>query len=596
MENTEKVEHDEILIAFGGEIKAVTPSRLEGWAVKFSSAEDPDLEGDFFAADTDFGPAEKLPLYYDHGMNPAFGKKSIGTAHIKRMDEGLWFEAELEKAEGFDSMIVELAERMKLRASSGAVGHLVERIQDGESFKITNWPLGELSLTTTPAAGMATTVMPMKAFQTAYENTPETDEAEASKAIDAPAVEVVSDATKQAEAIAEAETMQTEIQEDIMAEEAKNTEQTDALKGVKEMLNKLNARLDAQEAKAAEEQEVKAVTEVPAAPAIIKETGDSEGKAYAAWIKSGDAGALRGAKGYSVDGREVEIKASNAVDMQFGTDAEGGHAVPQGHFDGIMARRDQSSLKTALGLTRVPGVGTVTHVPVDGEADGEFVATAEEGSYDKDTPTIGNVAFTLAKYTKNVPISEELLADETSGLLSFIENWVGRGMAKTDNTLIAAEVEANGTEFKTLTAAGIAAGEVEDMAFNDNLGPYLDGGNVAWVTRASTYGNIASLTGNDRLYAEQTIASTFGVNRPSLLGYPVFFSDKVDADGTGDNKPIYVRDWSQMGYYEGDGGLTVLRDPYSEAATGQVNLWYRFRIDYAIMQAEAIGYGRNSTT
>jgi asparagine N-glycosylation enzyme membrane subunit Stt3 len=37
--------------------------------------------------------------------------------------------------------------------------------------------------------------------------------------------------------------------------------------------------------------------------------------------------------------------------------------------------------------------------------------------------------------------------------------------------------------------------------------------------------------------------------------------------------------------------LTVLRDPYTLAAYGQVRLVYAFRAVYEILQAGAIGYG-----
>jgi predicted phage gp36 major capsid-like protein len=40
----------------------------------------------------------------------------------------------------------------------------------------------------------------------------------------------------------------------------------------------------------------------------------------------------------------------------------------------------------------------------------------------------------------------------------------------------------------------------------------------------------------------------------------------------------------------------VLRDPYGDAATGQVNLFYSYRVDYEILQSEAIVYGRVSNT
>lgn len=581
---------NETLICIAGEIKAVGEGHYRGRVLHFGSAEEHDMTQakDYFTPSTDFGGTKSVGVYFEHGMDPVIGTKRVGAGTIDFDDDGAWLDFHVDRADRYGKLANDFLGTNKARLSSGAAAHLVERKAVGGANEIVTWPIGEVSIVAAAGEPRLGTVMPVKSLYPDTLGEAQEVGEKASEVKDANPSEAEPETDEQpTQPIQEMETNETN--------EAKGFDMDD-------FMSRLDARLDARDEalKAAltpkqEETEVKSVVEV-SAPTIIMNTGDSESKAYAHWVKTGDSGGLRGAKGYAVDGRAIEIKASNAVDMQVGTDAEGGHLVPEGHFNGIMARRDQSSLKSALGLTRIPGKGTTVHVPLDGEADGEFVATNEEGTYDKDTPVIGNQAFTLVKYTKNVPISEELMEDDTSGLLSFIENWIGRGMAKTDNSLIVAELEASATEFKVLTQAGIAAGEIEDMAFNDNVGPYLDGGNVAWVTRASTYGDIASLTGNDRLYAEQVIRSQFGVNRPSLMGYPVFFSDKVDADGTGDNKPIFFGDFSQLGYYEGDGGLTVLRDPYSEAASGQTNLWYRFRIDYEILQSEAIGWGRNSTT
>ena len=61
--------------------------------------------------------------------------------------------------------------------------------------------------------------------------------------------------------------------------------------------------------------------------------GDDEVKAFAYFVRTGDKGA---------------IKASNDTDMNVGTPADGGDAVPTGHFQGIIARRDESMLAQRL--------------------------------------------------------------------------------------------------------------------------------------------------------------------------------------------------------------------------------------------------------
>jgi hypothetical protein len=67
-------------------------------------------------------------------------------------DKGLWYESQVEMADQYQKMIQELAKSGKLGYSSGATGHMVERkkMADGR-YEITRWPIGEASLTPTPA-------------------------------------------------------------------------------------------------------------------------------------------------------------------------------------------------------------------------------------------------------------------------------------------------------------------------------------------------------------------------------------------------------------------------------------------------------------
>jgi HK97 family phage major capsid protein len=308
--------------------------------------------------------------------------------------------------------------------------------------------------------------------------------------------------------------------------------------------------------------------------------GSSETQAFSHWVRTGDGGGLR------------ELRASNATDMNVGTDADGGYAVPDGHFQGIIARRDESMLAARLGIRLIPGQGTTVNVPLDAEADGEFVSTSEGSGNDQDAPALGTKALTLVKYTKRVDLSLELLEDEDSRILDFLADFVGRGMAKTHNNLLLTEVASNGTDFGNFaSASAIAAGELEAICGNVDLSHYLDDtASVAWVMRSSTLWAIRALTGTERLYAEQTLGSAAP---GQLLGYPVALSDKAAAIGAS-AKSVYFGNWNFVGYREAP-GFTVLRDPYSKASTGQISLHYYFRTVYGVLQAEAIGYKDHPT-
>lgn len=304
--------------------------------------------------------------------------------------------------------------------------------------------------------------------------------------------------------------------------------------------------------------------------------GDSEERAFAHFVRTGDGGGL-------------QRRASNDTTMNITTAADGGYAVPTGHYQGIIAKRDQGMLRDRLGVMPIPGKGTTVNIPIDNEDDGEFVSTAESNAYDRDAPALSYVQSTLVKYTKKVDLTVELLEDEDSQLLKFLENFIGRGMAKTHNSLLLTEVAANGTAFKTFASATvIAVDELEAIPYTEELGNYLDdGGTVAWVMQRAVHGEIILLDdANTRRYANNQMGDE---RRPNLLWYPVYYSSKSGATAAS-AKSVYFGNWSYVGYREAP-GITVLRDPYSRASYGEVILHYMFRCDYNVLQAEAIGYG-----
>ena len=58
---------DEQLIYFGERVKALEGGKVGGYLVRFTTKDDPDLSGEYFTVDTDFGDAEKSPVYYHPG-------------------------------------------------------------------------------------------------------------------------------------------------------------------------------------------------------------------------------------------------------------------------------------------------------------------------------------------------------------------------------------------------------------------------------------------------------------------------------------------------------------------------------------------------
>jgi hypothetical protein len=128
---------------------------IEILAVPFGSPADRDVDGQYFAADTNLhlDKFPNPPLVYLHGFDegkkqaekPIYVGKTIG--YEVRAD-GVWFRGVLDRANAYARRVWEAAKQGLARASSGSVTHLVRYATDG---KIVEWPLAELSVFDTGA-------------------------------------------------------------------------------------------------------------------------------------------------------------------------------------------------------------------------------------------------------------------------------------------------------------------------------------------------------------------------------------------------------------------------------------------------------------
>lgn len=313
--------------------------------------------------------------------------------------------------------------------------------------------------------------------------------------------------------------------------------------------------------------------EKPGAPNLNLKTrlGDSETRATAHYLRTGDPSGL------------AEARAYNNTDMNVGTPADGGYAVPTGLYDSIVARRDEGLLAPRLGVRMIPGKGMTVRVPIDGEADVLFTSEAEAAQLDQDAPALSYKDFTLVKYAKYITLSWELLRDEDANLLAFINDWIGRGMAATHNNVLITEALANGTAGLTLDAAA-AIGEAEIPELVGKLAPeYQDG--AQWIMHPTTFAYLQGQTGDMFQFAPTPAGSP---TAPSLWGYRVNQSSYATAYAAS-AKSLIFGNFNFMGLREAT-SLTMLRDPFSAAATGQVRLWFWFDMVYGVLQAEAIQY------
>ena len=153
---------DDILISYGGSVKALGSGKIGGYLVTYGDPTTPDRSAlrDFFTPETDYAveawPAKSL-TYYHHGRDPQFGKRRLPAGEMKADAIGIFIETQLKLRDEWEEAVYALAEKGKLSWSSGTAAHLVEReaIRDGEkvrAHRILAWPLGlDASLTPTPA-------------------------------------------------------------------------------------------------------------------------------------------------------------------------------------------------------------------------------------------------------------------------------------------------------------------------------------------------------------------------------------------------------------------------------------------------------------
>jgi hypothetical protein len=112
-----------------------------------------DLDGEYFTKSTDlcldwFDGSR--PLLYHHGLDGAIQTDVIGRVKSYEVrDDGMWVQAQLDKASRYRQAVTQLIDEEALGFSSGTMSHLVT--VDTKTGEIKRWPWVEESLTPTPS-------------------------------------------------------------------------------------------------------------------------------------------------------------------------------------------------------------------------------------------------------------------------------------------------------------------------------------------------------------------------------------------------------------------------------------------------------------
>jgi len=161
-------------------IKGLSQNRFGGYTAVWGNPKQLDLQGDYFTRETDFAleAYPTRPLIHHHGQTAAMGRTIIGTIDSwKKDDIGLWCEGEFKRLdddtdlfdeeerklrEEYIEIIKEKIAAGELNFSSGALGHLVKRLDDGF---LSEWFWCESSDTGSPAEPRRTEIELMKAIK-----------------------------------------------------------------------------------------------------------------------------------------------------------------------------------------------------------------------------------------------------------------------------------------------------------------------------------------------------------------------------------------------------------------------------------------------
>jgi len=513
-----------------------------------------DSDGQTFTERTDLWlkDGQEIPVTYYHGFGPDSPETwqetpaVIGVAKFDHTDaKGHWFSVRMDTTE-------ELAQRItttkteKVRASSGAIGHLVRL--DGD--EISTWPLGELAL-----------------FDTNEWRRPANDFA-VFNAKGEGITEVTAEAEMQSVTVDESpeqtKTVTPTQESEIMEDEIKNEIDVDAI---------VNKAVEAASAKWEKMVNAPAIN----APAVIKAEnfGDPDpNRAFMHYLRTGE-----------------KVKGLKAA-MGENTAGVGGYLVPEDSFAGIIEKRNELSIPRRAGATILQTSRDVLNIPVEATSQAYFAQAAHDlAAVDEDEPTVGNAAATIYPFTKLVKVGEDLLEDSEANLNQFLANSFGRWMAMTENrnALIGAGTTApqgvtvGGTAALTFDDTNsIAAAEIPEL-YHKLAGQYRD--RAVWTMNDDTLGMLRGLVSAN--------VFTFGaheINEESIMGKRAFTSTYMPTYTTTKFKSIVFGDWSLYALVERK-GLVIRRLNELYAGNRQVGLLATFRHGGVVMQSEAFAIG-----
>lgn len=595
-------EQTDLLVSSGAEVKALGDGKVGGYLVRFGSAEQPDLEGDFFNVETDFGDHTTTPVFYHHGLDDNIGQRIIGTGELKTDEIGIWITAQLNLRDKWEKAIYDLVKRQKMGWSSGTAPHLVGREDSGSAKHIKTWLLGlDASITPNPAEPRQTGVVSLKSL--VVSNSPLAIETEVEPEVERQGVPQV----LEVDTISEANLLS---QEKKMSDEIKATDEA-IIEETRTEAPEPTAALSADDvsaiaAKAAQQAASAAIESFKAEKAPTPEAGtldnvnakkvtslgfaDDHVKAFEHYCRTGDG------KAY-IEASEYGTKALSEA-----TDSAGGYLVPTPVAENVAGIKADRSVVRLAGATVMETGLKVLSVPTDAGSTAAFAIVSEGGAVDATDPTFGQTNISSYMFNRLVKISDELASDNEGRLMPFLEKWFGQAAAKAENQYFLggsgsgqpAGAITDGTVTVTAASAtAVTAAEIVELYYDAK--EYRENG--VWVMDPATEGAVRALTGNPFSFAmsehggnipENYVPTGGNTSTDILMGKPAFTSVEV-GDLAASRKAIVFGDWSY--YYILDypkNRFTIRRLNELYAGNSQIGLLASFRTGGALVQATAL--------
>jgi len=592
----------DLLVTFGTEVKALGDGKVGGYLVRFGSSDQPDLEGDFFDGETDFGNHTSTPVFYHHGLDETLGQRVIGKGELKTDEVGIWITAQLNLRDGWEKAIYDLVKRQKMGWSSGTAPHLVAREDAGGAKHIKTWLLGlDASITPNPAEPRQTGVVSLKSI--VVSNSPLTIETEVEPEVERQGVPQVPkvDTISEANLVSQERTMSDEIKvaDDTIIEQtpAEAPEPTAALSAddvsaiaAKAAQEAAGAAIEAFKAEKAPAPDAGTVHNVNAKKVTSLGFADDHVKAFEHYCRTGDG------KAY-MEASEYGTKA-----LSEGTDSAGGYLVPTPVAENVAGIKADKSVVRLAGASVMETGLKVLSVPTDAGSTAAFAIVSEGGAVDSTDPVFGQTNISSYMFNRLVRISDELASDNEGRLMPFLEKWFGQAAAKAENQYFLggsgsgqpAGAITDGTV--TVTAASttaVTAAEIVELYYDAK--EYRENG--VWVMDPATEGAVRALTGNPFSFAmsehggnipENYVPTGGNTSTDVLMGKPAFTSVEV-GDLAASRKAIVFGDWSY--YYILDypkNRFTIRRLNELYAGNSQIGLLASFRTGGALVQATAL--------